>query len=215
MLIVKNFYISDLNLKYLVGINQIRIFDITLDFILNLTEKIQNNHKNSMLQFFSDKYILNQDHIFTACYYTQKAFRNKTNISKRKNIELLLYLATKRQIKKALEAFGINLKSSNIISFVIISNENNLNKINEEILQSLGANEIELTLNDQSVKKFNQIKSYFEISENQINSVLNSYGVKESNNDLMANNLNNLFLAVYDLICEKMAFLSLERIKAE
>ena len=204
---VKEFNVEYLKLKYFVGINQIRIFDITLDFILNLSEKIQNDHKNSILQFFSDKYILNQDHIFTACYYTQKAFRNKTNISKRKNIELLLYLATKRQIKNALEAFGINLKSGNIISFIIISNENNLNKINEEILQSLGANEIQLTLNDQSIKKFNQIKSYFEISDNQINSVLNSYGVKEFNNDLRASNLNNLFLAIYDLFCEKMAFL--------
>lgn len=213
-MIVKNFYISDLNLKYLVGINQIRIFDITLDFILNLTEKIQNDLKNSVLQFFSDKYILNQDHIFTACYYTQKAFTDKTNISKRKNIELLLYLATKRQIKNALEAFGINLKSDKIISYVIISNENNLNKINEEILQSLGANEIELTINDQSVKKFNQIKSYFEISDNQINSVLNSYGIEEFNTDLMANNLNNLFLALYDLICEKMALLYVEKAKS-
>ncbi|TFG02257.1 MAG: hypothetical protein EU540_01910 [Promethearchaeota archaeon] len=214
-MIVKKFYISDLNLKYLVGINQIRIFDTKLDFILNLTEKIQNEHKNSVLQFFSDKYILNQDHIFTACYYTQKAFTDKTNISKRKNIELLLYLATKRQIKNALEAFGINLKSDKLITYVIISNENNLNKINEEILQSLGANEIELTINDQSVEKFNQIKSYFEISDNQINSVLNSYGVKEFNNDLIETNLNNLFLAVYDLICEKMAFLSLEKIKTD
>ncbi len=214
-MIVKNFYISDLNLKYLVGINQIGIFDITLDSILNLTEKIQNNHKNSTLQFFSDKYILNQDHIFTACYYTQKAFTDKTNISKRKNIELLLYLATNRQIKNALEAFGINLKSDKIISYVIISNENNLNKINEEVLESLGANEIELTINHQNLKKFNQIKSYFEISDNQINSVLNSYGVEEFNTDLIANNLNNLFLAIYDLICEKMAFLSLEKIKAD
>ncbi|TFG24524.1 MAG: hypothetical protein EU529_03920 [Promethearchaeota archaeon] len=214
-MIVKNFYISDLDLKYLVGINQIRIFDITLDFILNLTEKIQNEHKNSILQFFSDKYILNQDHIFTACYYTQKAFADKTNISKRKNIELLLYLATKRQIKNALEAFGINLKLDKIISYVIISNENNLNKINEGVLESLGANEVELTINDQNLKKLNQIKSYFEISDNQINSVLNSYGVKEFNNELIDSNLNNLFLAVYDLICEKMAFLSLEKIKTD
>ena len=214
-MIVKNFYISDLDLKYLVGINQIRIFDITLDFILNLMEKIQKNHRNSTLQFFSDKYILNQDHIFTACYYTQKAFSDKTNISKTKNIELFLYLTTKRQIKNAIEAFGINLKSDKKTSYVIISNENNLNRINEEVLDSLGANEVELTINDQSVKKFNQIKSYFEISDNQINSVLNSYGAKEFKNDPIANNLNNLFLAVYDLICEKMAFLSLEKIKAD
>jgi len=217
-MIKKNFYINDLNLKYLVGINQIHIrLEISLDFLFNLIEKIQNDYKGSLVQFFTDKYVLNQDHIFMACYYVQKAFINKINISNKKNIEFLLYLATKRQIKNAIEAFGIknsDLKSGNI-NYSIVSNENNLNKINEEILQTLEATEIEITLNEQSIKKFNQIKSYFEISNNQINAVLNSYGVNEVSNELISNNLDSLFLALNDLICEKMALLSLEKINVD
>ena len=138
-MIVKEFYISDLDLMYSIGINQIHSeLKISLDFLFNLIEKIQND-TNSMVQFFSDKYILNQEHLFTACYYVQKAFFNKVNISKRKNIEFLLYLSSKRQIKNAIEAFGINnldLESGKI-SYIIVSNENNLNKINDEILQNL------------------------------------------------------------------------------
>lgn len=216
-MIVKDFYISDLDLMYSIGINQIHSeLKISLDFLFNLIEKIQND-TNSMVQFFSDKYILNQEHLFTACYYVQKAFFNKVNISKRKNIEFLLYLASKRQIKNAIEAFGINnlgLESGEM-SYIIVSNENNLNKINDEILQNLKANEIEMTLNNKNAEKFNQIKSYFEISNNQINAVLNSYGVKNFSNKLIANNLDNLFLALNDLICEKMAILSLEKIRVD
>jgi tRNA threonylcarbamoyladenosine modification (KEOPS) complex Cgi121 subunit len=216
-MIVKDFYISDLDLMYSIGINQIHSeLKISLDFLFNLIEKIQND-TNSMVQFFSDKYILNQEHLFTACYYVQKAFFNKVNISKRKNIEFLLYLASKRQIKNAIEAFGINnlgLESGEM-SYIIVSNENNLNKINDEILQNLKANEIEITLNNKNAEKFNQIKSYFEISNNQINAVLNSYGVKNFSNKLIANNLDNLFLALNDLICEKMAILSLEKIRVD
>ncbi|MFW9898372.1 MAG: KEOPS complex subunit Cgi121 [Candidatus Thorarchaeota archaeon] len=216
-MIVKDFYISDLDLMYSIGINQIHSeLKISLDFLFNLIEKIQTD-TNSMVQFFSDKYILNQQHLFTACYYVQKAFFNKVNISKRKNIEFLLYLASKRQIKNAIDAFGINnldLESGKI-SYIIVSNENNLNKINDEILQNLKANEIEITLNNKNADKFNQIKSYFEISNNQINAVLNSYGVKNFSNKLVANNLDNLFLALNDLICEKMALLSLEKIRID
>jgi hypothetical protein len=101
------------------------------------------------------------------------------------------------------------------MSYIIVSNENNLNKINDEILQNLKANEIEITLNNKNAEKFNQIKSYFEISNNQINAVLNSYGVKNFSNKLIANNLDNLFLALNDLICEKMAILSLEKIRVD
>ncbi|MFX0187510.1 MAG: KEOPS complex subunit Cgi121 [Candidatus Hodarchaeota archaeon] len=216
-MIVKDFYISDLDLMYFIGINQIHSeLKISLDFLFNLIEKIQKD-TNTMVQFFSDKYILNQEHLFTACYYVQKAFFNKVNISKRKNIEFLLYLASKRQIKNAIEAFGINDSDleSGMISYIIVSNENNLNKINDEILQNLKANEIEITLNNKNAEKFNQIKSYFEISNNQINAVLNSYGVKNFSNKLIPNNLDNLFLALNDLICEKMALLSLEKIHAD
>ena len=216
-MIAKDFYISDLDLMYFIGINQIQSeLKITFDFLFNLIEKIQND-TNSMVQLFSDKYILNQEHLFTACYYVQKAFFNKVNISKRKNIEFLLYLASKRQIKNAIEAFGINILDleSGKISYIIVSNENNLNEINDEILQNLKANEIEITLNKKNAEKFNQIKSYFKISNNQINAVLNSYGVKNFSNKLIANNLDNLFLALYDLICEKMALLSLEKIHVD
>jgi len=226
-LIVREFNIDELNLKYFVGINQIKMdLDKFLDFsetenkentlnqFFNLIEEIQNKNENSVIQFFKDKYILNQDHIFTACYYLQKAFLQKFNISNKKNIELLLYLTTNRQINKSIEAFGIDYSDliKNNLTFCIISPLDNLNSINNEVLRMLSAEEIELTINNQSRLKLNSIKEFFKISENQILPILRSYGIKIKKSKF---SLNSMFSALYDLICEKMALLSLEKIKIE
>ena len=115
-MIIKSMKIDELELNYSIGINQIKI-DLDnlvglhklnneneiLDFLLNLCEEIQDIYGDTMVQFFSDEYVLSQDHILTASYYVQKAFYNEANISKSKNIEFLLYIATQRQIKNAIE----------------------------------------------------------------------------------------------------------------
>ncbi|MFW9998978.1 MAG: KEOPS complex subunit Cgi121 [Candidatus Hodarchaeota archaeon] len=224
-MIVKEFNIEALNLHFFVGINQIKInFDEFLDFynidnekeILNrffkLIDEIQNKNKNSVIQFIKDKYILNYNHIFMACYNLQKAFQQNINISSKKKIELLLYLATNRQINKSIEAFGIDYSDLNKQSctFCIISPIDNLNSINDELLQILRANNAELTLNNQSPKKFDKVKQFFKISEEKIEIILKSYGIEINKKEI---NLNFKYSALNDLIFEKMALMSLEQVK--
>ncbi|MFX1302724.1 MAG: KEOPS complex subunit Cgi121 [Promethearchaeota archaeon] len=226
-MIIRKFNIEELNLDYFVGINQIKMdLEKFLDFsktdnkgdilnhFFNVIEEIQNKNENSVIQFFKDIYILNQDHIFTACYYLQKAFLRKYNISNKKNIELLLYLTTNRQINKSIEAFGIDYSDliKNNLTFCIISPVNNLNSINNNVIRMLNAEEIEFTINNQSRAKFNSIKEFFNISENQLLPILRSYGIKIKKAKI---DLSSMFSALYDLICEKMALLSLEKIKIE
>lgn len=231
-MIEKEFNIDDLNLKYFVGINQINIDlkkilekielkgktdAIKIKIVIDLIERIQSEYEGSMVQFFSDKYVLNRDHIYIACYNFLKAFNNKENISNRQNIEFLLYLSTKRQIKKAIEAFGIknaDLESGKL-NYCIVSRKSNMSEINGAILQNLEAHEVEFTIDLQDVNKINQIKTYFKISNNQIKSVFNSYGIKIHDDAPTTENLDSIVLALSDLICEKMALLSLEKIKTD
>jgi len=223
--IVREFIIKDLNLHYYVGINQIKIqFDKFTDFnnvendeealnqFFSIIEEIQNNYENSVIQFIKDKYILNQDHIFIACYYLEKAFLQDVNISNKRNIEFLLYLAANRQINKSIEDFGINYSdlNKNKLIYCIVSPRNNLSNIRVELSSVLSAEEEELTINNQSNSKINLIKSYFKISDNQLNSVLKSYGISAHISDI---GLNFVVSALFDLICEKMALLHVEKAK--
>lgn len=214
-----------MGINYFVGISQIKFDEIqflktnninneetALEYLFDMIEELQNKNKDSIIQFVKDDYLLNQDHMFLACYYMQKAFLQKTSISHKKNIELLLYLSTHRQISKSIKAFGIDendLKEGRL-TVCITSPFNNLEEVHNEILQILNATELELTINDIKIEKINKIIKNYNISNEQIESVLKSYGIQEINTQKSNINLEDLTLAIFDIICEKMALLSLE-----
>ncbi len=227
-MITQKFNIKEISLEYFVGINQIKfnlsqflqLFTINseeeaLKHLFKLTQELQNKNKGSMIQFIKDKYLLNKNHLFTASYFMQKAFYYNVNISNKRNIELLLYLSANRQISKGIETFGIDindLRKGNLL-FCIISQSNRIGKINSEILSILKVNEIEFNINSLSNEKITLIKKYYGISDNQIFSILNSYGIKLVDDQISNIDLDSIALALYDLICEKMALLNLEKIK--
>ena len=214
---MKIYFVKDSNgmPEYYVGINQIEIDPevVKIDELMKFIEVIQSRHEDNVIQFFSDRYILNSEHILHACYFVQKAFFANNNISNKKNLELILYLATKRQIKQSLESFGINNYNlqNKRISYCIISSEDKFNHINTEINRQLHSNEISLNFGDLSINKYNRVKKYFQFSDNQILTVWRSYGYKIDILDLNSLELENLYKALNDLICEKMALLSLEK----
>ena len=201
--------------SYYIGINQIEIdpLEVQINKLVGSIDIIQGRYDNTVLQFFNDRNILNPEHILNACYFVQKAFSTKSNISNKKNLELLLFLATKRQIKLSLESFGVNNYNlqEKRISFCIISLEDNIQKINTEINNHFLSKDISSNLGNLSIDKFKNVKNYFEFSDNQILTVLKSYGYKNDINDLNAINLKCLYRVLNDLICEKMTLLSLEK----
>ena len=204
--------------NYYIGINQIEIDpkEVQINKLVELIEVIQNHYKDTLLQFFNDQYILNSEHILRACYFVQKAFSTKTNISNKKNLELLLYLAAKRQIKLSLECFGVN--DNNLqdkrISFCIISQKDNIQQVNIEINSYLQSQDVSLNLENLSIDKFNIVRKYFEFSENQILTVLKAYEYKSDILDINSIKLERLYEVLNDLICEKMTLLSLEKRKS-
>ena len=201
--------------SYYIGINQIEIdpLEVQINKLVESIDIIQGRYDNTVLQFFNDRNILNPEHILNACYFVQKAFSTKSNISNKKNLELLLFLATKRQIKLSLESFGVNNYNlqEKRISFCIISLEDNIQKINTEINNHFLSKDISSNLGNLSIDKFKNVKNYFEFSDNQILTVLKSYGYKHDIKDLNAINLKCLYRVLNDLICEKKTLLSLEK----
>jgi len=223
-MIIKEINIDERKLNYFIGINKIRLdyndylelINVSsdkdaMDNIFSLITKIQDKFKDSLLQFVDDSLILNENHVFSAIYFVQKAFQDKINILNKKNMELLLYLATKRQIKKGIESFGMKLTSlkEGFLTYVVVSPKNNIIEINQEILQLLGGQDGDFTINNPSIERFNRIQQHFQITNAQINSIRSSYGFQQEDN------LQSLFLAIHDLLCEKMSILSLEKVKID
>ncbi|MFX0057036.1 MAG: KEOPS complex subunit Cgi121 [Candidatus Heimdallarchaeota archaeon] len=213
-MIVEEFLIKEIELKYLVGINQIKLksTNLELEKFFNIIKEVQANFKDSFIQFFNDKYVLNTQHIYYACLFTQKAFFYKTNISNKKELELLLYFAGKRQIKQAIKDFGIDNEQikKGIINLCIISSDQNINRIGNYVNSELKGVESNFTINEMKIEKYQNIRRYFGFSDNQIKSIIYSYNIKKSIEIPNQNNLPDLYLALNDLICEQMALISLE-----
>ena len=212
-MIVQEFYFPEDHLHYFAGLGSLINTNLELEGFFNLIDLIQNQFEDVILQFFNRKLILNFNHIFYAIYHTLKSFHLKTNISNKMGIEFLLYLGGNRQIKKAIESFGITTHQINqgTIDFCIISINNNLRMILTEILTRTKAKEISFDLGKKSYTEFEIIRKYFRINENQIKTVLKSYRVNAEDTFSKESNFENLYLALEDLICEKMVLLSLER----
>ncbi len=212
-MIIQEFSFAEDQLHYFVGLGSLIITKLELDDIFNLIEIIQKRYEGLMLQFFNRKLILNYNHIFYACYHTLKTFCYKKNISNKMGIEFLLYLSADRQIKRTLENYGITTHNINqgAIDFCAISNNNNLEIVRRDLLKEINAEEIDLNLGKTSYDKYERIKEYFGINENQINTVLKSYRILVDDIKPTKTNIGHFYLALEDLICEKMVILSLEK----
>lgn len=216
---IEEFYIEDLDLHYFVSLNKIMVNknDLTLTEFFKLIQSIQDEYENVIIQFFNDEYVLNEDHIHSAIYFVQKAFTEELNISQSKNIELLLYLAANRQINQAIQYFGITNEQFNKkeLNCCLISLQNNLLDVMDKGLKKLNATKSKFELSANDPQKLERIKYVFKFNDEQIKTVLESYGsrIKTSKTLLQKKDLaEKVFL---DLICEQMALLSLEKVKLE
>ncbi|MBN1215825.1 MAG: hypothetical protein JXA99_10350 [Candidatus Lokiarchaeota archaeon] len=214
-MIKKDFIFQNSQLNYSVLLTKIQIEkkENSLEKLFQIIEDLQNKYNNSIIQFFDDLYILNENHIYNSIYYTRKAYMNKFLISNKQSIELLLYFAAKRQIKNGITYFGIKKENidSGIINFCIVSDKETLEKIYQEFSKVINFIELKQDYNEKSVDKYNRIKEFFDINEKQIKVILKTLDMKLDREKIEISNLNLLYNVLNELICEKMVLLSLEK----
>ncbi|MFW5895638.1 MAG: KEOPS complex subunit Cgi121 [archaeon] len=203
-----------LNLNKYLSQNNLKNEDEVLPSLIRKISRAQDKFPGSYIQLFDNRYLLNARHLYLAIYFMQKAFRYSINISNKPNIELLLYLAARRQIKRALNAFGLNILEldGKLVSLCIVSSTNNLNKIKDHILsQIIHYPPEKININDLSLKKLKRVRNFYKINKKQVQVLFRSYNFnfKGLSNE---NNLAEYTHILNDLIAEKMAKLSLEKI---
>lgn len=218
-MIRKDFSFQESELNYSIIINRIHLEKkgLTLNDLFQIIKELQNKYQNSIIQFFNDFYVLDEKQIFNSIYYTKKAYIRKRLISNNQNIEFLLYLSAKRQIKVCIDSFGISEEDidKGILNYCVVSNKETLDQINQIVSEKIDFKEIELNYDNKTIEKYDRIKEFYEINENQIKSVLNSLDDKYILENIERNDINLLFEVLNDLLCEKMVLLSLKGIKLE
>jgi tRNA threonylcarbamoyladenosine modification (KEOPS) complex Cgi121 subunit len=106
-------------------------------------------------QFFDNRYIWGQKHLFSAIWHAINAEKNKRMISNNLSMEILLYTAGQRQIKKALKQLGVKEDTQEIVGVILSEKDSDLVNAFDFIVEETG-----ITLNLDLLDNFSPKKRY-------------------------------------------------------
>jgi tRNA threonylcarbamoyladenosine modification (KEOPS) complex Cgi121 subunit len=159
-------------------------------------EEIRQITYPAEVQIFDADRVAGEEHLFFASLNALNAFENKVNVSKSLAVEILLYASAQRQIKNAIEALGVNEKTSSMAIVAIADEEPLLADLINKIQISIGGKPDDSLLEIKTRDKAELIKRIFKISDVEIGSVIReNVGFEE---------------ALKRLIIERIALLSTE-----
>ena len=167
--------------------------DLKIGNAKDFLKKIRRNVTSKVwIQFFDSSLIASWQHLFFAILNAQLSFKNKKNISKSTEIEVLLYASTQHQIHKAIKLIGIKDRVLDIALVIVGKNQNQIDESFIEIANSIEKEPDESVI-ELSEKKIEKIIKEFSISKNEIEVIMKKGDIKR---------------AIRDIILEKMALLS-------
>jgi tRNA threonylcarbamoyladenosine modification (KEOPS) complex Cgi121 subunit len=144
------------------------------------------------VQFFDTDLIATWQHIYFSVLNAMLAFRNRENISKSLAMETMLYASVRRQIHKATQLVGIKPTSQNIAVLIVEGKPEAVESALARISTCIAGqpDDLVLALSEEKIKR---IKRAFEISEAELETVMERDGVEKT---------------IVDLVIERMALLA-------
>jgi KEOPS complex subunit Cgi121 len=104
-------------------------------------------------QIFDNRYIWGLKHLFSAIWHALSAEKDKRMISNTLSMEILLYAAGQRQIKKALSQLGVKKDTKEIVGVMLSEKEPSLFNAFDFVVEKTG-----ITLNLDLLDNFNSKK---------------------------------------------------------
>jgi len=147
------------------------------------------------LQFFDADLVATWQHLYFALLNALTAFKNRENLSKSVAMETMLYASGRRQIQKATQLLGIKPASRNIAVLIVGDKAEVVQKTLEKVSKHVGE-QLDDSVLELSGKKMERIKKAFDISNTELETVMEGDGVEK---------------ALVDLVLERVALLTVGR----
>lgn len=169
------------------GFSDVKIQDA--ESFLQVTRREQ---QDAAVQFFDAELVATWQHLYFAAVNALTAFKNKSNISKRLAVEVMLYASAQRQIRKAIVLVGVKRSSANVAVVIIGEKIDIVTAVLSSVSKRFGSEPDEAVL-ALSKDKIQRVRRAFRISDCEIETVVKSGAVQQ---------------ALIDLVCERIALLS-------
>jgi KEOPS complex subunit Cgi121 len=109
-------------------------------------------------QLFDNRGIWGYKHLYSSAWHAMKAKKNERMISKSLSIEILLYVAGQRQIKKAINLLGVKDTTEAVTGVLLGETPHPLISINSQLIKDLNLKSDLSLLEDFSSKKQHFLK---------------------------------------------------------
>lgn len=157
-------------------------------------ESVRNLGGDVVAQLFDGQCVVSVRQIHAAVVATHLAFKAKSNISKKFDIEFLLRLAADTQINRVLERMGIKAGTREIGYCVVSENKNRVLRVSSDIARLIGGE----PMRDDELKK-----------DERLSEAMKFYGINEE--EIEAVQASSKADAILLLILERIATLDLKR----
>lgn len=147
------------------------------------------------LQFFDADLVATWQHLCFALLNALTAFKNRENLSKSLAMETMLYASGRRQIQKATQMLGIKPASRNMAVLIVGGKAEVVQKTLAKVSKHVGGQPDDSVLAF-SEKKMERVKRAFDISEAELETVMEGDDVEK---------------ALVDLVLERVALLTTGR----
>jgi KEOPS complex subunit Cgi121 len=144
------------------------------------------------LQFFDADLVATWQHLYFALLNALTAFKNGENLSKSVAMEAMLYASGRRQIEKATRLLGIKPASRNIALLIVGGKADVVQEVLAKVSRRIGGQRDDSVL-ELSRKKIERIKRAFDISDAELETVMDERGLEK---------------ALVDLVVERVALLA-------
>lgn len=152
----------------------------------------KDKHNDVAFQFFNADLVATWEHLYFAALNALTAFDTERNISRDVVMEMMLYASAQRQIRRAIDFIGVKHGVGNIAVVIIGRDETQVEAALSAVKKRFGKEPDESVL-EMSANKIKCIREAFEISDDEIRTVLGKSGLER---------------AVVNLVIERVALLS-------
>ncbi|MHA1229681.1 MAG: KEOPS complex subunit Cgi121 [Candidatus Helarchaeota archaeon] len=156
----------------LIGITAIRAQNLlNINIVIDEIKKLSMKY-DCEVQLLNANKIATWEHLFFAAINALRSFQGGYNLAKSLSMELMLHVAANRQIKVAIETFGIKIDNKEIAVVIFANKEENIHNITEELIRFFnGVEDLDLLNIDQN--KLEILKKIFNINDGELTNLIN------------------------------------------
>lgn len=147
------------------------------------------------VQFFDADLVATWQHLYFAVLNALTAFKNRENLSRSVSMETMLYASARRQIHKATQLLGIKPTSRNMAVLIVGDKAEVVQEALARVSRRVGG-QLDDSVLELSGKKMENVRRAFDISEAELETVMEGDDVEK---------------ALVDIVVERVALLATAR----